>query len=85
MFGEVVVSFIEGIDRRQIQLLPACLNDYVASDSLVRISEASRGRRADGSDYNYAPFRDGLALVGDPFRPRKFETRRWSPKEGFEG
>ena len=48
------------------------------------ISEDSRGRRADGSDYNYALFRDGLALVGDPFRPRKFETRRWSPKEGFD-
>ncbi|NKB79522.1 hypothetical protein HED49_15295 [Ochrobactrum daejeonense] len=48
------------------------------------IREDSRGRRADGSDYNYALFRDGLALVGDPFRPRKFETRRWSPKEGFE-
>lgn len=47
------------------------------------ISEASRGRRADGSGYNYALFRDGLALVGDPFRPRKFETRRWSPNEGF--
>lgn len=27
----------------------------------------------------------GLALLGDPFRSRKFETRRWSPKEGFEG
>ncbi|UWF60427.1 hypothetical protein [Brucella sp. 2716] len=48
------------------------------------IREDSRVRRADGSDYNYALFRDGLALVGDPFRPRKFETRRWSPKEGFE-
>ncbi|MGX7877192.1 hypothetical protein ACVDG5_035355 [Mesorhizobium sp. ORM6] len=49
------------------------------------IREDSRGRRADGSDYNYALFRDGLALVGDPFRPRKIETRRWSPKEGFGG
>ena len=48
------------------------------------IGEDSGGRRADGSDYNYALFRDGLAFVGDPFRPRKFETRRWLPKEGFE-
>ncbi|WP_085044118.1 hypothetical protein [Ensifer aridi] len=48
------------------------------------IGEASRRRRADGSEYNYALFRDGLALVGDPFRLRKFETRRWWPKEGLE-
>ena len=48
------------------------------------IREDSRDRRADGSDYNYALFRDGLASVADAFRPRKFETRRWSPKEGFE-
>jgi hypothetical protein len=49
------------------------------------IGEDSRGRLADGSDYNYALFRDGLALVGDPFRPKKLELRRWSPKEGFQG
>lgn len=47
--------------------------------------EGSLGRRADGEEfYNYALFRDGLALLGDPFRPRKLETRRWLPKEGFE-
>lgn len=49
------------------------------------MGEGSPGRRADGAEYNYAMFRDGLALLGDPFRPRKLETRRWSPKEGFEG
>jgi hypothetical protein len=49
------------------------------------IGEGSLGWRVDGPEYNYALFRDGLALLGDPFRPRKLETRRWSPKEGFEG
>jgi hypothetical protein len=49
------------------------------------IGEGSLGRRVDGPEYNYALFRDGLALLGNPFRPRKLETRRWSPKEGFEG
>jgi hypothetical protein len=49
------------------------------------IGEGSRGRRVDGSEYNYALFRDGLALLGDPFRSRKLEMRRWSPKEGFAG
>src|ERR671916_194253 len=32
--------FVEGEDRRQATLLPACLDDYVASDNPVRIIEA---------------------------------------------
>src|SRR5215207_3482940 len=32
--------FVEGEDRRQVTLLPACLDDYVAADNLVRIIEA---------------------------------------------
>ncbi|MBX5205985.1 hypothetical protein [Rhizobium sp. NZLR1] len=43
------------------------------------------GRLSEGAEYNYALFRDGLALIGDPFWLRKFETRQWSPKEGFLG
>src|SRR5205823_6260513 len=29
--------FVEGCDRRQIALLPDCLDDYVSEDSLVRV------------------------------------------------
>ena len=32
--------FVEGEDRRQATLLPACLDDYVAADNPVRIIEA---------------------------------------------
>src|ERR671912_1798369 len=32
--------FVEGEDRRQATLLPACLDDYVASDNPVRVIEA---------------------------------------------
>jgi transposase len=32
--------FVEGEDRRQASLLPACLDDYVAPDNPVRIIEA---------------------------------------------
>src|SRR5919106_3031921 len=32
--------FVEGEDRRQATLLPACLDDYVAPDNPVRIIEA---------------------------------------------
>lgn len=34
------MSFIEGIDRGQVSLLPACVDDYVAPNSLVRIVDA---------------------------------------------
>jgi transposase len=34
------VSFIDGDSRDQISLLPACTDDYVAPDSLVRVVDA---------------------------------------------
>src|ERR1700716_381173 len=32
--------FVEGCDRRQIALLPACLDDYVTEDNAVRVVDA---------------------------------------------
>jgi transposase len=32
--------FVEGCDRRQIALLPACLDDYVTGDNAVRVVDA---------------------------------------------
>jgi transposase len=34
------VSFIEGSARDQVSLLPSCVDDYVASDALVRVVDA---------------------------------------------
>ena len=34
------MSFIEGDSRDQISLLPACIDDYVAPDALVRVVDA---------------------------------------------
>ena len=34
------MSFIDGDSRDQISLLPACIDDYVAPDSLVRVVDA---------------------------------------------
>jgi transposase len=34
------VSFIEGTNRAQASLLPACIDDYIAPDGLVRIVDA---------------------------------------------
>jgi hypothetical protein len=41
-------------------------------------------RRGGRPEYNYALFRDGLALISGPFRGRHPEIRWWSPQEGFE-
>ncbi|MCL1620504.1 transposase, partial [Ralstonia pseudosolanacearum] len=32
--------FIEGEDRQQVTLLPACLDDYIGQDNPVRVVEA---------------------------------------------
>jgi transposase len=34
------MSFIDGDGRDQISLLPSCVDDYVASDALVRVVDA---------------------------------------------
>jgi len=39
---------------------------------------------AEHPDYDYALFRDGLALIDAPFRWTGRHIRRWLPKEGFE-
>lgn len=40
------------------------------------------GRGRDDADYQYALFRDGLALLGDPNRGRLQGIMTWSPKDG---
>ncbi|MDP3593646.1 MULTISPECIES: IS1182 family transposase [unclassified Phenylobacterium] len=39
----VLVSFLEGTDRTQVSLLPPCIDDYVAPESLVRVVDAFVG------------------------------------------
>jgi hypothetical protein len=38
--GDRMKRFIEGEDRKQVALLPECLDDFVAEDNPVRIIEA---------------------------------------------
>ncbi|MCP3712677.1 hypothetical protein M3I54_38180 [Paraburkholderia sp. CNPSo 3274] len=38
--GDRMKRFIEGEDRKQVTLLPECLDDFVADDNPVRIIEA---------------------------------------------
>jgi hypothetical protein len=34
------MGFIVGVGRRQVSLLPPCVEDYVASDAIVRVVDA---------------------------------------------
>ncbi len=61
--------FVEGEDRRQATLVPACLDDYVASDNPVRIIEA---------------FVDELDLAAGQVREHfliHFGLQEWTQKE----
>ena len=48
--------FMDGEDRRQIVLLPHCLDDYVTENNPVRVIEATDrlGNRRPGLDYRAA-------------------------------
>lgn len=35
-----MVRFVEGEDRKQVTLLPECLNDFIAEDNPGRITDA---------------------------------------------
>jgi transposase len=41
--------FIDGHDRRQVTLLPECLDDFVTGDNPVRVVEAFIDERAPGA------------------------------------
>jgi hypothetical protein len=48
------VGFISGTDRAQVDLLPACVDDYVAIDALVRVIDAFVDSLDLGELYNDA-------------------------------
>ena len=57
------MSFLEGTARTQASLLPACVEDYVADDSLVRVVDAFVGS-LDLSDLGFV--RTTAAATGRP-------------------
>jgi transposase len=57
--------FIEGEDRTQVSLLPACLEDYVEAENPVRVIEVF----VDGLDLNGLGF-DGVDPASTVLRRR---------------
>jgi len=47
------------------------------------LTEGDRTPDEEDGAYDYARFRDGLALLGDPFRGKPLDVLVWSPNEGL--
>jgi len=81
--GEQFLNALSGMIRGGLEQLP----EYLELPSRDPVGFANGGtdslRRREAPDYDYALFRDGLALLGGP-PPRRIEGFRiWSPKEGL--
>lgn len=57
------MGFIEGTDRRQVSLLPACVDDYVAPEALARVVDAFVG------SLDLAALGFGRTVAADTGRP----------------
>jgi hypothetical protein len=82
--GERFLNALSALIRAEDRHLPDSLD--LPSGDLVGLStdaEASIARR-DGGSYDYALFRDGLALLGGPPPRRVAGHRIWHPKRGLE-
>ncbi len=64
--------------------LPATIRLPTVEPTGFSLEPEDRIARADADEpYRYAPFRDGLALLGEPFRGRPRNVVFWSPDEGM--
>ena len=57
--------FIEGCDRREVQLLPDCVDDYVAQENPVRVIDVF----VDELDMTALGFGDAAATGRPGYRP----------------
>ncbi|WP_184805682.1 hypothetical protein [Rhizobium leucaenae] len=82
--GAEFLSALTGIIRGGERAIPATLQlpTFQPIGFGLPDSEGLASSRG-GGDYRYALFRDGLALLGDPFRGRLRNVVIWSPNEGL--
>lgn len=80
--GVTFLSALTQIIREGGRSLPATLPLPSNVPAGFGADEGSVGEMREASDYQYALFRDGLALLGDPHRGRLLGALEWSPKEG---
>lgn len=66
--GAAMKRFVDGADRRQVMLLPPCLDDYVTEDNPVRAIEVFTGELDLGGlgFYGVAPKVTGPPIIHRP-------------------
>jgi hypothetical protein len=81
--GTKFLKSLTGIIQDGGRSIPATLQLPSFGSIGFGLGGESGGRIRDDADYQYALFRDGLALLGDPHRGRFRGITMWSPKEGI--
>lgn len=81
--AEFLNALSNGIRDRGVGL-PATIRLPTFEPAGFALSAGDRVVRAEADEpYQYALFRDGLALVGEPFRGRPRDVVVWSPDGGM--
>jgi hypothetical protein len=82
--AEFLNALSNAIRDREVGL-PATMRLPTVEPTGFALSAGDRIARADAAEpYQYALFRDGLALLGQPFRGRPHDVVVWSPDGGIE-
>ena len=79
----VFLGALSGMIRSGPQARPTALELPIGDIAGFSENRKDVGDRRSEDAYDYALFRDGLALVADPRRSKLLGLRHWHPKEGF--
>ncbi|SFZ81774.1 hypothetical protein SAMN02983003_0684 [Devosia enhydra] len=82
--GSEFLNALSNAIRNRAVGLPTTMRLPTLEPTGFSLSAEDRIARADADEpYQYALFRDGLALLGEPFRGRPRDVVVWSPDEGM--
>jgi hypothetical protein len=80
--GERFLDALSGMIRAGPERIPETLD--LPSGDFIGFSTGDDAARRDGAAYDYALFRDGLALLGNPPPRRIAGLRIWYPNYGLK-
>ena len=83
--AERFLSFLSAIIRRRREIIPDVIELPQTEPEGFAIGQDGEDTFVRDSDYAYALYRDGLALLGSPLPQRINGYRIWSPRDGMEG
>jgi hypothetical protein len=85
MAAERFLNALSGIIRNGRENLPVLLELPQLNPIGFGLGGDEPGRTSADSEYRYALYRDGLALLGSPPPRRIIGSRTWFPMEGLQG